>query len=105
MKDDTTFKKFDDGKAPLAYLFHVNDAIGEVAKVIAYGANKYGNLNWKNATSIEDVTRLESATLRHLFANEKTDVESGLLHRAHAITSQLFLLQMEIEGLLGHELD
>lgn len=89
------FKKYDSGKPNLAVLFDAPKALAEVSKIISYGAEKYDRKNWR---SCPDNERFISATLRHLSAylsGEKLDVESGLPHLAHAITSLLFVLDIE----------
>ena len=68
------------------------DALVEVAKVMAVGAEKYGDDNWR---LVEPATRYEAALLRHYAAyksNEVNDPETGLPHLAHMATNALFIL-------------
>lgn len=69
----------------------------EVAKVLEYGARKYAPDNWRK---VDDATnRYLAAVRRHLNAwqtGEAIDQESGLPHLAHAATSLLFILELEL---------
>lgn len=85
-----TAKKFDKGKPQLSMINM--EAMIQEAKVLEFGAIKYGRENWKQG--IEEY-RLLDAALRHLFAyidGEKIDPESGLSHIAHARAGLGFLL-------------
>lgn len=82
--------KYDNGKVPLELL--PVEALTEIAKVLAFGAEKYGRHNWRKGMAW---SRLVGAILRHLFAwvqGENKDPESGLSHLAHAGCDILFLL-------------
>lgn len=86
--------KHDQGKVPLHLL--PTEALREVAKVLAFGAQKYDPWNWKKGM---DWSRLHGAALRHLFAwaeGEEGDPETGLSHLAHAACCVLFLLTYEV---------
>lgn len=86
------FRKHDSGKAPLALLPF--DSLEPVARVLKFGAEKYGRDNWRNMQP-EDRDRLLSAALRHIGAvarGEDDDPETALPHLAHAVCSLLFLL-------------
>ena len=92
------FIKNDGDKPNLAILFDYPLALGQVARVMEYGAKKYSRKNWSKC---DDKERYESASLRHQvsFHNaEYLDSESSLHHLAHAICSQLFLLEMELQN-------
>lgn len=57
-----------------------------VARVLAFGAQKYGAFNWRSGPKINAMTYV-SAIQRHLDAyvdGEDRDAESGLPHLAHA---------------------
>lgn len=75
----------------------VTPALLEVARVLTFGAAKYGPNNWQNVKPFAD--RYYAALLRHLFASEHVDPESGLSHLAHAACCALFLLSDEV----GHD--
>lgn len=82
--------KYDSGKAPLDLLSTV--ALIELARVLDFGAKKYGRSNWRGGLS---ECRLIAAALRHMFAylaGEDLDPESGLPHPAHAMACIMFLL-------------
>jgi hypothetical protein len=89
-KKDDIGKKYDDGK-PKWHLLPI-DEMTDVVKVLTFGANKYGDDNWKN---VKPITRYTDATFRHLgaFVNgEWLDQESKLPHLAHAISNILFMM-------------
>lgn len=68
------------------------EALAEVAKVMQFGAEKYGRDNWRKGMPWLE---LVGSILRHIFAwlcREDNDAESGLPHLAHAATDILFLL-------------
>lgn len=71
----------------------------EIAKVLSFGAKKYGDHNWREGFAW---SRLYGAALRHLLAHmdgEDKDPESGLSHLAHAACTLMFLMEHEIKGL------
>ncbi len=87
---DMDGKKFDTGKTryDLICWLHVKG----IADVLQFGANKYGENNWKQ---LENATnRYFAAAIRHLVAweqGEQTDAESGLSHLSHAACNLMFL--------------
>ena len=90
--------KFDSNKKARPELLP-SDALMEVAKVMAFGAEKYDNDNWRNGF---DWTRLLGSCHRHLHsfnAGEDLDPESKLSHLAHAACNILFLIEHELKGL------
>ena len=71
-------------------------ALEVIAKVLDYGASKYGAENWRKVENRR--MRYFSAALRHLWAwrrGEHIDAESKLPHLAHAACCVLFLLEEE----------
>lgn len=89
------FKKNDTGKPQLSRV--PSFALESVAKVLAFGAEKYG---WENWRKCEDVRRYYDAALRHTFAasrGEFLDEESGLPHLSHALCCLMFALELETE--------
>lgn len=89
---DQALKK-DDGKPPLGLISRI--ALEEEAKVMAFGAAKYGTHCWRKGM---DFSRLGDAALRHVFAfmdGEDKDAETGLSHLAHARCCLAFLLEYE----------
>ena len=85
--------KHDTGKPPLGLL--PRRALEEEAKVLAFGADKYGLHQWRKGMGF---SRLADAALRHIYAfldGEDTDPETGLSHLAHARCSLGFLLEYE----------
>jgi len=87
------FKKFDQDK-PRTELIPPS-AILEVAKVLAFGAKKYSDDNWKKC---ENNKRYLGAALRHIFqyeSGEMIDNETGLSHLSHAVASLLFALELD----------
>ena len=70
----------------------------QVAAVLEYGARKYAPDNWRKVDDAQ--ARYLAAARRHINAwmqNEPYDDESGLPHLAHAITSLMFILELELE--------
>lgn len=68
-------------------------ALEELAKVLTYGAKKYGAQNWRSGMAW---SRLLGACLRHVFAfmrGEDNDRETGICHLAHAMCCLMFLLE------------
>lgn len=89
--------KADDGKLPLELL--PPDALEEIARVLQFGAAKYGERNWEKGLRW---ARVYGALLRHLFAwwrGQDRDDETGLSHLAHAGCCVLFLLAHERRAL------
>jgi len=86
------FNKFDDGKAQLSLLPY--GPLGDIAKVLEFGAKKYGRDNWRKGG---DINRFIDAALRHIMAyneGEDLDPESKLPHMAHAGCNILFALEL-----------
>jgi hypothetical protein len=84
--------KFDGDKPPMALLDP--DYLEGVAKVLAFGAEKYAANNWRNGIAY---SRLISAAYRHLGAinkGEDIDPESGLSHAYHLGCCNMFLASM-----------
>lgn len=73
-------------------------AVGEIANVLAYGAEKYSANNWCRGTAW---SRYYAALCRHVFAwwqGEDLDPETGLSHLAHAGCCLLFLMEYQRNG-------
>jgi hypothetical protein len=71
------------------------DALNQIAQVLEFGANKYGDRNWEEGMHW---SRPFSALMRHMWAwwrGESRDPETGLSHLAHAGCCILFLLSYE----------
>ena len=86
--------KHDSGK-PLMGAVPPN-ALLAVARVLTFGAEKYGRDNWRQVESAE--TRYLDAALRHINAyqrGEAADHESGESHLAHAVCSLMFMLELQ----------
>lgn len=82
--------KYDQGKSPMSLV--PLDVVKSVSDVMAFGAKKYGEHNWKKGM---DLTRVIDAGLRHVeaFMNENKsdlDEESGLHHLDHALCCFMF---------------
>jgi len=85
--------KFDDGKLPLHLLS--TEAMNQTAAVLAFGADKYAEHNWRKGFAW---SRPLAAAMRHITAfnaGEDKDPESGLSHLAHAACCIMFLLEFE----------
>lgn len=85
--------KFDGDKLPLDLLSPT--LMTGIAKVLAFGANKYGARNWEKGMSW---SRPYAALLRHMLAfwqGEELDPETGLSHLWHAGCCLMFLIHYE----------
>jgi len=90
-------KKFDEGKPRVSLV--VSKAWLEVAKVGTFGAEKYGDHNFRKGMKW---SRLIDAAFRHMIlyvSGERIDKESGCSHLAHIAWNILALLEFEIEGI------
>jgi len=70
-------------------------SVGEIADVLAHGADKYTNNNWCRGTNWG---RYFSALCRHVFAwwrGEDKDPETGFSHLAHAGCCLIFLMEYQ----------
>ena len=88
-----TALKFDNNKLPLNLLS--TEAMNQTAAVLAFGAEKYAEHNWRNGFAW---SRPLAAAMRHITAfndGEDKDPESGLSHLAHAACCIMFLLEFE----------
>ena len=86
--------KHDSGK-PLMGAVPPN-ALLAVARVLTFGAQKYGRDNWRKVANAE--TRYLDAALRHINAyqrGEAVDPESGESHLTHAVCSLMFMLELK----------
>lgn len=71
-------------------------ALLAMAAVLAHGAEKYGDDNWRRG-GVGARPRYIAAALRHVLAfqsGEELDPESGLGHLAHALTSLAFAFEL-----------
>ena len=85
-----TAAKFDIGKERISLI--PKDALLDIAKVLEFGAQKYGDHNWKKGIQW---TRLIDAAMRHLIKfndGQNLDEESDLNHLAHSCANLMFLL-------------
>lgn len=90
----TTGSKHDSGKPVMGAV--PPSALLAVARVLTFGAEKYGRDNWQKVENLE--VRYLDAALRHINAyqrGEKADPESGESHLAHAVCSLMFMLEMQ----------
>ena len=89
------FKK-DSGK-PRPALMGVNAMMG-LSRVMAFGAKKYSDDNWRSGMSYK---RVADALLRHVIAflgGEDVDPETGELHMDHAMCNAMFLSEYQHTG-------
>jgi len=73
------------------------EALMEIAKVFAHGADKYADNNWRLGMKH---SRIVAALMRHLMLYQigfETD-ESGLPHLAHMACNALMLLTLHLTG-------
>jgi hypothetical protein len=87
-EEESGGKKGDGGKPRWELLYY--PFIDEIAKVLTFGAIKYGDENWKKVSRV----RYLGAIMRHCAAylnGERNDKETGLHHLAHAGCCAMFL--------------
>ena len=97
----STFKKDYIGK-PMVSLVQT-PFILDIAKVLTFGAKKYGKNNWKNIDK-KEIDRLKDSLLRHTLAytsGDLIDPDTGLSHSAHAACNLMFLHYFELQGTLN----
>ena len=93
--------KYDNGKPPINLV--PSSAIVAAAEVFAFGAQKYGENNWRRDLNKFPVSRHFASIQRHLLAwndGEELDPESGLPLLHHAMT-QLMILNVCIAEATG----
>ncbi len=99
--------KFDAGKPRVGLLFDgMPRALGAVADVLTFGAQKYAAHSWKTVPNGSE--RYQDAQYRHQLARhrgEEHDPETRLLHRAHEVCNALFLLELELETIEKNQRD
>ena len=74
--------------------YHLLD---DLADVLTFGANKYGDNNWKKV----ETERYKAALVRHISSymqGKEVDEESGLHHLSHAACNIMFLKWKEREN-------
>jgi hypothetical protein len=89
--------KYDQDKPKFSLL--KTEALLEVVKVLTFGAKKYSPDNWKVVPDSQQ--RYFDAANRHIWQwkqGEQYDGESGYHHLAHAMSSLMFIMQMDIEN-------
>lgn len=104
MAEDTIGRKDDAGK--LRYSLVPPQAMAEFVAVLNFGADKYGDHNWRHVEPLQD--RYYDALCRHVAAfrdGEIHDKESGLHHLAHAMCCLSFMLQHSIEESEGDDIE
>jgi hypothetical protein len=85
-----------DDRMKLRYDLFPPESLRGIVKVLTYGAEKYGDENWKRLEHAE--SRYYAACMRHLEAwrsGEILDRESGIPHLAHAACGLVFLIWLE----------
>lgn len=90
-------KKFDDGKPRYDLIPH--EGLDAVARILAHGAETYGERNWEQGLKWG---RIYAALMRHLWkwwSGEKIDSDSGMPHLWHAACNIFFLVVHEQRGI------
>jgi hypothetical protein len=84
--------KYDENKLRMDLI--PNEALIGMAEVFGFGANKYGDHNWRMGIKH---SRLYAAAQRHLisyWSGETKDIESGLHHLKHALVNIAMMLEL-----------
>lgn len=87
--------KYDDGK--LRYDLIPPEVLEELAKIYTFGANKYGDDNWKSLSNPD--SRFYAALIRHIQEFRKGimfDEESTFHHLSHALWNISALLWISL---------
>jgi hypothetical protein len=82
--------KYDSNKPPLHLI--PPEILVEIAEIFAFGAEKYGENNWRDDGGSTGFGRTYSSIQRHLnsfWQGEDIDPESGKNHLVHALIHQL----------------
>ena len=88
--------KYDSQKPRLYEMIEdFKEPLTEVAKVWAFGADKYQKHNWAYVENALD--RYSNALVRHLLEGEEYDQESELLHASHVAWNALARLHFIIQ--------
>lgn len=88
--------KYDTGKPRLFEMIEdFKEPLIEVAKVWAFGADKYEKHNWAYVDNAID--RYSNALIRHMLEGDGTDQESELLHASHVAWNALARLYFIIQ--------
>mgnify|MGYP000869992876 CR=1 FL=1 len=91
--------KYDQGKADLSLI--PPEALVKIAKVLGFGAQKYGRNNWRSDGKNTEWSRTYSSIQRHLhsfWSGEDLDPESGEEHLVHAATQILIFITQIHDG-------
>ena len=91
--------KHDNGKPPINLV--PPEAIIAAAQVFGFGAQKYGENNWRQDLDKFPYSRHYASIMRHLLAfhsGEDLYPESGLPHTHHALTQMIILVMCELQG-------
>ncbi len=90
-------RKDDTSKSP--YELIAPELLEAIARVLAFGAEKYTPRNWEEGMSWG---RVFGALMRHMWAwwaKEDVDEETGMSHLWHAACCIMFLLAYEERGI------
>lgn len=88
--------KYDSGKPRMFEMIEdFKEPLTEVAKVWAFGADKYKKHNWAFVDNAID--RYSNALVRHLIEGNTIDDESKLLHASHVAWNALARLYFIIQ--------
>lgn len=90
--------RFNSGKPHVSYILHFPCSIESIARIMEYGAKKYGDMNWAKGGK-PDTEYLDSC-MRHILKfveGEPIDEESGCHHIGHAIWNLLALMDLNLQ--------
>ena len=81
-------------KPPITMVLEATYAIEGIARVLQFGAKKYGRRNWMKGLKYTEIMDSSDRHELALLRGEDTDSESGLPHADHIACNALFLSQM-----------
>lgn len=100
-KQEEGGKRDNEGKTRLSLIPPAS--MEQMAKVLEFGASKYGDHNWRAAGPNLSLLKIVDSLKRHLLSFEKgqdVDEESGLSHIGHILCNAAFLAQLQEDGTL-----
>lgn len=99
--DKSGAKRFNSGKPRLSLIPPASQE--RMAEVLQFGADKYGDNNWRKGGEKLSLLSVLDSMKRHILAIEKgedLDEESGLDHIGHVLCNAAFIAQLKADGTL-----
>jgi hypothetical protein len=88
--------RYNEGKRRWGLLSY--PALGELVKVLEYGAKKYASWNWEKGLSFTDTFECLQRHAIAWYNGEDKDQETGVSHMAHVLCNAMFLMHFIVTG-------